>query len=134
METKDTSFCGWILPCGSWRSTAPFWHIMALYDLRDEERYPCLTTPKAQSVLQTGDEGIIRNWVAQQGFVKLSPYFIDGISLNPKQLETLQECLGLLSPDDSIQIYHPTQGLLKTLTVRKLLKMKNSALVFENAH
>lgn len=123
---------GWILPNGQWHSTEEWWHINALYDLRDEGLAE-LQGAEASAVLSRGDEGEIRDFVARLGFVKISRNQIDAVQMTRNQLSTLQNLLLLCNPEQEIGILLGSTGMLKQVEVSRVMKLKNPALLFDNS-
>ena len=123
------SISGWILSEGKWFPTEEWWHIQAIYDLRDEG-YPDLQTKETKAILAEGDESKIRDHLANIGFIKISRCQIDGIKLNKKQLYTLQNLLSLCNPEDEIGILG-RNGTLKFLSIARVMKLKNPEVLFD---
>lgn len=113
---------GWILSEGTWHPTDEWWHLNAIYDLR-QNGHPDLQSKETKEILKEGDESKIRDHVASLGFIKISRSQIDGIKLNNKQLSTLQNLLSLCNPDDEIGILG-SNGTLKYIRISRLMKLK----------
>ncbi len=120
---------GWILTAGTWHLTDEWWHISAIYDLKDQG-YPCLQSKDTSTVLNLGDESIIRDHLAQLGFIKISRCQIDGIKLSNIQLATLQNLLSLCNPDDEIGLLG-SNGVIKHIRIARIMKLKNANALFE---
>ena len=120
---------GWILSEGKWYPTDEWWHINAIYDLRDNG-HPDLQSNETKEILLEGDESKIRDHIASLGFVKISRSQIDGAKLNRQQLSTLQNLLSLCSPEDEIGILG-SNGILKFISISRVMKLKNPQILFE---
>ena len=115
---------GWILPDGEWRDAQEWWHLSTLYDLKDL-KYPYLSSEKSKKVLLSGNENDIRNHVCDLGFIKISRSQIDCISMTVKQLSTLKHLISYCSPDDEFSIIYGNTGIIKSVSVNKINKLKN---------
>jgi hypothetical protein len=120
---------GWILTDGKWHPTEEWWHINAIYDLK-EEGYSILQSKETKEILKEGDESKIRDHLAALGFIKISRSQIDGIKLNIPQLVTLQNLLSLCNPDDEIGILG-SNGVLKFIRISRIMKLKNPSALFD---
>lgn len=120
---------GWILTDGTWYPTDEWWHISAIYDLKDQG-YPCLQRQDTYEVLNSGDESIIREHLAILGFIKISRSQIDGIKITNMQLATLQNLLSLCNPDDEIGLLG-SNGAIKYIRIARIMKLKNPNALFE---
>lgn len=120
---------GWILPCGTWKTAQEWWHIVTLYDLKDLG-HPTLQSQEAHEIFAQGCETKIREFAAQNGFVKIAHQKIDGLFLNKKQLLCLQDLLLHYDIHTEFEILHGTLGFIKTITVYKILKLKNPDALF----
>ncbi|WP_397601230.1 hypothetical protein [Silvanigrella sp.] len=120
---------GWILTDGKWHPTEEWWHINAIYDLK-ENGYPVLQSKETKEILMEGDESKIRDHLAVLGFIKISRSQIDGIKLNISQLVTLQNLLSLCNPDDEIGILG-SNGVLKFIRISRIMKLKNPDALFD---
>jgi hypothetical protein len=121
---------GWILPDGRWIETKEWWHISALYDLKDEQYAPLQST-KAQQIFQEGDEESIRNFASELGFIKVSQTIIDGEIMTKIQLDTLKNLLLIFNPDFEISVYTSKSGFIKKISVKRIFQLKNSTLFFK---
>ncbi|APJ04692.1 hypothetical protein [Silvanigrella aquatica] len=120
---------GWILADGEWYPTDEWWHINAIYDLRDKG-HPDLQSKVTNDILQDGDESKIRDHLAELCFIKISRSQIDGIKLNRKQLVTLQNLLSLCDPEAEIGILG-SNGILKFISIGRIIKLKNPQILFD---
>jgi hypothetical protein len=120
---------GWILPEGEWHPTDEWWHINAIYDLRDSG-HPNLQAKETKEILLEGDESKIRDHIASLGFIKFSRCQTDGVKLNRKQLSTLQNLLSLCNPEDEIGILG-SNGILKFISISRIMKLKNPFVLFD---
>ncbi|WP_186647888.1 hypothetical protein [Fluviispira vulneris] len=121
---------GWILPCGKWHSTEEWWHINALYDLRDSG-LSSLQEKTTLSILANGDEAQIRDHVAHLGFIKISRCQLDGVNMSRQQLATLQSLLFLCDPEQEIGILIGNTGIIKNVNISRIMKLKNPTVLFE---
>ncbi len=120
---------GWILTEGLWHPTDEWWHINAIYDLRDSG-HPDLQKKETKEILLEGEESKIRDHIASLGFIKISRSQIDGVKLNRQQLTTLQNLLSLCNPEDEIGILG-SNGILKFLSISRVMKLKNPLVLFD---
>lgn len=120
---------GWILTEGKWHPTDEWWHINAIYDLRDRG-HPDLQGKETKEILLEGEESKIRDHIASLGFIKISRSQIDGVKLNRQQLSTLQNLLSLCDPEDEIGILG-SNGILKFLSISRVMKLKNPLVLFD---
>jgi hypothetical protein len=118
------------MPDGQWNPCEEWWHIPVLYDLRDSGFEP-LRTSDAKQALDSGEEGVIRDFAAELGFVRVSRHMIDGKTFSQEQLASLKELLELCSPDEEIEILGPNPaGPVRRMTVERILKLQNASLIF----
>ena len=120
---------GWILPDGTWMAVEEWWHLSALFDLRDTGMTP-LTTKQSLAVLAGGDEAQIRHHVAELGFVKISRSLIDAYTLSSSQLRTLQELLEFCDLESELGLLQSANAEIKQISVARILKLKNPAALF----
>ena len=120
---------GWILPDGTWIAVEEWWHLSALFDLRDTGMTP-LTTKDSLTVLAGGDEAQIRHHVAELGFVKISRSLIDAYTLSSSQLRTLQELLEFCDLESELGLLQSANAEIKQISVARILKLKNPAALF----
>ncbi|KAB8028119.1 hypothetical protein [Fluviispira multicolorata] len=121
---------GWILPCGKWYDTEEWWHINALYDLRDSGLNE-LQNLSTLNILSGGDEAQIRDHVASLGFIKISRNQLDGVQMSRQQLSTLQSLLLLCDPEQEVGILIGNTGIIKNINISRIMKLKNPVLLFE---
>ncbi len=120
---------GWLLPEGRFVPTEDWWHVNGLYDLKDN-CYPLFQTQKALEIFKAGEEEPIRNLASELGLLKIARGQIDGEKINLQQLNTLKKLLELLDPELEFEILTPQIGLLKKVSVFRLLKIKNPEVLF----
>lgn len=120
---------GWILTDGTWLPTDEWWHISAMYDLK-EQGYLSLQDKETTEILRLGEESTIREHLAKLGFIKISRSQIDGIKLTQTQLVTLQNLLALCNPDDEIGLLG-NNGTIKYIRIARIMKLKNPNALFE---
>jgi hypothetical protein len=125
---------GWILPDGTWLPVAEWWHINAIYDLRDS----CLALANNSAVLDalsSGDEAEIRHQLALAGFAKVSRGILDTYSLSDLQLKTLQDQILYFDSTQEIVVLRQG-GSEKKTTLERVLKLKRAhpLLAIEGSH
>lgn len=123
---------GWLLPDGRFVAAAEWWHLNALYELRDGGD-SCMDSAALLEELRRGDEDAIKLQAARSGFVKCSKHGIDGMRLTDAQLVTLQGLLGLCAPDEEVQVFHTEGGALRRMSVQRLLKLRRAELVYTHS-
>lgn len=128
-DHKQEDLSGWILPDGTWLPVDEWWHIAALYDLRDSG-YTALLSLRSESILLGGDEALIRSHAADLGFVKVSRRLLDAYSMNQAQLKTLQEQLIYCDLEAEFGILNGDKGVVRTISVARLLKLRNPLLLW----
>jgi|GEM_PF-621111 len=119
---------GWILPDGTWRSVPEWWHISALFDLRDEG-HTSLTCQTARATLDSGDEAQIRDLAARRGFAKVSRGMLDAYSFTDTQLATLQDLLEICDLEAELTLLSE-DGAQRIVSVARLLKLRRAAALF----
>jgi hypothetical protein len=120
-EIKEIS--GWILPDGHWQPAEEWWHVSALYDLK--EQFPVHFSDNLQDALSGGDESKIRRAASEAGFVKISRQQMDLISLTLQQLRTLQRLVELIDPEAEFMVLLEHGNRQKNIAVGRLLKLKS---------
>lgn len=120
---------GWILPEGRFVPVEEWWHVSGLYDLKDQN-YPLFQSDIAQKIFQNGNEESIRNFAAQVGLVKIGRGQLDGEKFNEQQLVTLKLLIQFLDPEFEFEILSPSVGLIKKMSVDRILKVKNTNVIF----
>lgn len=123
--TKLKELSGWILPDGYWHPAEEWWHVSALYDLK--EAYPSLFTANLNEAMQGGDESKIRRSASEAGFVKISREQMDLISLSSAQLRTLQRLIELIDPEAEVIVLLEHGNRKKNVSVERILKLRSSA-------
>lgn len=126
--TDLSGLSGWILPCGSWLAVQEWWHLSALFDLRDEG-HTALQGEEARMILDSGDEAIIRDFAARMGFVKISRCVVDAYALSELQLVTLQGLLEVCDLEAELTLLI-AGGAQKAITVARLLKLRRASHLF----
>jgi hypothetical protein len=120
---------GWILPDGTWIAVEEWWHLAALFDMRDTGM-EILCTEESLRVLASGDEGQIRHHVATLGFVKLSRKIVDAYSLSNGQLRTLQGLLQFCDLESEFGLLQEANTEIKPVSVDRVMKLKNPKVLF----
>ena len=118
---------GWIFPDGRWYPCENWWHVAALYDLRDEGMQE-LQNPETAKFLAEGDEAKIKEHMAECGFIKVSRKFIDGCHMTEQQLKKLQELLFLCDLECEFAYLLRKTNAVERITVQKILKMRRPIL------
>jgi hypothetical protein len=117
------SISGWIQPDGKWHPSDEWWHISAIYELKDLG-CPYLQDTVTNKILKEGDEIKIKKHISDIGFIKISRAQIDGNISNTEQLFALQNLLSLCNPDEEIGILGHN-GVLKNIRIARIMKLKN---------
>ncbi|MEN9825178.1 MAG: hypothetical protein RI953_923 [Pseudomonadota bacterium] len=122
--TDIKSLSGWILPDGTWQPAEEWWHVSALYDLKDlkPEFFPSALT----DALKTGDETSIRRAASEAGFIKISRQQFDLVAITIHQLRTLQKLVEYIDPEAEFIVLLEHGNRQKQLSVGRLLKLKSA--------
>jgi hypothetical protein len=126
--TKLQELSGWILPDGKWKEVPEWWHLSALFDLRDEG-HPDLQCAESKEILSGGDEALIRDLAARKNFAKVSRCLVDAYALSELQLATLQALLECCDLEAELTVLS-FGGVQKTLSVARFLKLKRAHHLF----
>jgi hypothetical protein len=121
--TDIKSLSGWILPDGVWQAAQEWWHVSALYDLKEQQ--PHIFTERLTEALQNGDEAAIRRAASEAGFVKISRQQFDFVSITLNQLRTLQKLVEYIDPDTEFIVLLEHGNRQKKISVERLLKLKS---------
>lgn len=121
---------GWLLPTGEWHPCEDWWHLTALYDLRDAGLAE-LSSPVAHEILGRGREEEIRDFVAGAGFVRISRSLIDGHALTHRQLLTLQGLVEFCEPNTEIEVLDSKRGVSVRMTIARILKFRSPLHFFD---
>lgn len=127
--TRIEHLSGWLLPEGDWIAVEEWWHISALYDLRDTGYAP-LATEASRIVLEAGEEAAIRHHVATLGLIKISRKMIDAYMMNGAQLRTLKGLLEVCDLEAELGLLTGHNGQVRNVSVSRLLKLRNPELLF----
>lgn len=123
IKLKELS--GWILPDGHWLPAEEWWHVSALYDLK--ENTPQHFSESLCEAMQGGDEAKIRRSASEAGFVKISREQMDLISLSSAQLRTLQRLIELIDPEAEFIVLLEHGNRQKNMSVERILKLRSAA-------
>ena len=126
MANRFSELSGWILPDGTWMQVAEWWHIQAIYELRDSGN---LSDPDLATVLQGGDEALIRHELAAKGFAKVSRGVLDAYSMTDAQLRSLQDQLMFFDASDEVLILMEG-GVEKRVSLERVLKLRKPHSLF----
>lgn len=126
MAISAGTLSGWLLPDGTFLEAKEWWHLAALYDLRDAGEV-LLCTPQAKIVLDGGDEDRIKEFVFQIGFVKLGRRLVEGAELSVGQLKTLHSLIEFFVPDEELGFILEGEENPRYMSVDRILKLKNPA-------
>lgn len=129
--TSLQSLSGWILPCGTWQAVQEWWHVSALFDLR-QAGLEALQCEDSERVLASGDEALIRDFAARKGLAKVSRGMLDAYTLNDAQLATLKSLMEVCDLEEELTLLMEG-GAQRSIPVARLLKLRRAAVLFQTS-
>ena len=126
--TSLQSLSGWILPCGTWKAVQEWWHLSALFELRDAGHQAFLCA-ESKGILDSGDEALIRDLAARKGLAKVSRGVLDAYTLNDAQLATLKSLMEVCDLEEELTLLSEG-GAQRNIAVARVLKLRRAATLF----